>query len=293
MLAESEHRDRLRSVALTALSLLCAILAVTLLARLALVRRRESQRSSGLFEGVLANAPVGLGFLDGAFNIRHMNRALATMSERGFGADLGAPIWTLLPRLERQLTPLLEAARDHGLVSADVPVSVPSESAPGGTRHFRMSFYPLSQDEGSAVAAGVGLVVADMTMAVQSEAQVRAGEALLRTVLDTLPVGVLIAEAPSGRITGHNARAETILGHGVLPAQPGDEPERWVGFHEDGRPVEPSEWPLIQVVRAGEPQSELEVDYQRGDGARAWIGFAGAPMRAADGALVGAVVVVF
>ncbi|MCJ2049824.1 response regulator [Methylobacterium sp. J-070] len=290
-LAESDHRDRLRYTILTAISLLCASLAVALLARLALVRRRESQRSSGLFEGVLANAPVGLGFLDGDLKIRHMNRALATMSERGFGADLGAPIWTLLPRLEEQLTPLLEAARDHGLVSADVPVTVPSESAPGGTRHFRMSFYPLRQDEGPA-AIGVGVVVADVTTAALSEAQVRAGEALLRTVLDTLPVGVLIAEAPSGRITGHNARAEAILGHGVLPTQPGEGPARWVGFHEDGRPVESREWPLIQVVREGEPQAELEVDYQRGDGSHAWIGFAGAPMRDPNGALVGGVVVV-
>ncbi|MCJ2064391.1 response regulator [Methylobacterium sp. J-088] len=290
-LAESERYDRLRYAILTAFSLLCASLAVTLLARLALVRRRESQRSRGLFEGVLANAPVGLGFLDGDLKIRHMNRALATMSERGFGADLGAPIWTLLPRLEDQLTPLLEAARDHGLVSADVPVSVPSESAPGGARHFRMSFYPLRQEEGPA-AIGVGVVVADVTTAALSEAQVRAGEALLRTVLDTLPVGVLIAEAPSGRITGHNARAEAILGHGVLPAQPGEGPARWVGFHEDGRPVEPREWPLIQVVREGEPQAELEVDYQRGDGSHAWIGFAGAPMRDPDGKLVGGVVVV-
>ena len=290
-LAESDRRDRLRYVSLSAFSLLCAILAVALLARLALVRRRESQRSSGLFEGVLANAPVGLGFLDGDLKIRHMNRALATMSERGFGADLGAPIWTLLPRLEEQLTPLLEAARDHGLVSADVPVSVPSESAPGGMRHFRMSFYPLRQDAGPA-AVGVGIVVADVTTTALSEAQVRAGEALLRTVLDTLPVGVLIAEAPTGRITGHNARAEAILRHGVLPAQSHEGPARWVGFHEDGQPVEPPEWPLIKVVREGEPQSELEVDYQRGDGSRAWISFAGAPMQDAEGKLVGGVVVV-
>ena len=290
-LAAIDRQDRLRYVILSAFSLLCAILAVALLARLALVRRRESQRSSGLFEGVLANAPVGLGFLDGDLKIRHMNRALATMSERGFGADLGAPIWTLLPSLEPQLAPLLEAARDHGLVSADVPVSVPSESAPGGTRHFRMSFYPLRQDGGPA-AVGVGIVVADVTTAAQSEAQVRAGEALLRTVLDTLPVGVLIAEAHTGQITGHNARAETILRHGVQPAQPGEGPARWIGFHEDGRSVEPTEWPLIKVVREGEPQSELEVDYQRGDSSRAWIGFSGAPMRDTDGKLVGAVVVV-
>ena len=291
-LSAIDRRDRLRDVVLIAFELLCAILAVALLARLALVRRRESQRSSNLFEGVLANAPIGLGFLDRALKIQHMNRALATMSERGFGADVGAPIWALLPRLEDQLTPMLQAARDHGLVSADVPVSVPSESAPGGTRHFQMSVYPLQRDDGPAGTGGVGIVVADVTMATLSEARVRAGEATLRAVLDTLPVGVLIAEAPSGRITGHNARAEAILGHGVLPAARPDGPARWVGFHEDGRRVEPTEWPLIKVLRAGEPQSELEVDYQRGDGSRAWVGFSGAPMYDAQGQRVGGVVVV-
>jgi PAS domain S-box-containing protein len=291
-LLDIERRDRIRYGLLVAFGLLCAILAVALLTRLALVRRRESQRSSGLFEGVLANAPVGLGFVDGELKIRHMNQALATMSERGFGADLGAPIWTMLPTLKDQLLPMLQAARDHGLVSADVPVSVPSQSAPGGTRHFRMSFYPLQQDNGPAGVEGVGIVVADVTMAAISEARVRAGEATLRTVLDTLPVGVLIAEAPTGKIVGHNARAEAILGHGVLSSHTGDGPARWVGFHEDGRPIEPTEWPLSRVVHEGEPQSELEVDYQRGDGSRAWVSFSSAPMHDADGRLTGGVVVV-
>ena len=291
-LLDIERRDRIRYLFLAALGLLCAILAVALLTRLALVRRRESQRSSGLFKGVLANAPVGLGFVDGELKIRHMNQALATMSERGFGADLGAPIWTMLPTLEDQLLPMLRAARDHALVSADVPVSVPSQSAPGGTRHFRMSFYPLQQDGGPAGVEGVGIVVADVTMAAISEARVRAGEATLRAVLDTLPVGVLIAEAPTGKITGHNARAEAILGHSVLSSHPVDGPARWTGFHEDGRPIEPTEWPLSRVVHEGEPQSELEVDYQRGDGLRAWVSFSSAPMHDMDGRLTGGVVVV-
>ena len=39
-----------------------------------------------------------------------MNRALATMSERGFGADLGAPIWAMLPTLREDLAPKLAAA---------------------------------------------------------------------------------------------------------------------------------------------------------------------------------------
>ncbi len=286
--------DGRRALALDLVSLAAAALAVALLARQSLSRRREGQRSRERLGDVLGNAPVGLGFLDGDFGLRHMNRALADMAGRGLGAGLGAPLWTAHPALEALLRPSLEAARDRGLVSAEVDVAVPGADAPGGTRHFRMGFYPLTRAEGAAGSDGVGVGVAavDTTAATLAEARAREGEAVLRAVLDTLPVGVLIAEAPSGRITGHNARAEAILGHGVMPARPGEGAARWVGFHGDGRPVTHDEWPLIRAVRDGEAFAELEVDYSRGDGRRAWIGFAGAPMRDAAGRLVGGVVVV-
>ena len=138
-----EDRDRVRSLVLSILASLSALAAIVLLARLALVRRRESLRMTSLLDGVLANAPVGLGFLDRNLEIRHMNRALAVMSERGFGADLGAPIWAMLPTLRETLAPKLAAALEDGLVTPDVPVAVPTPSAPGGVRHFSMSFYPL------------------------------------------------------------------------------------------------------------------------------------------------------
>ena len=290
--AQIEAADGRRALALDLVSLAAAGLAVALLARQSLSRRREGQRSRERLGDVLGNAPVGLGFLDPDFGLRHMNRALSEMAERGLDAGLGAPLWAAHPALEARLRPSLEAARDRGLVSGDVEIAVPSAEAPGGTRHFRMGFYPLTRAEGAAASDGVGVAAVDTTAATLAEARAREGEAVLRAVLDTLPVGVLIAEAPSGRITGHNARAEAILGHGVMPARSGEGAARWVGFHEDGRPVTPDEWPLIRVVRDGEAFAELEVDYRCGDGRRAWIGFAGAPMRDAAGRLVGGVVVV-
>lgn len=139
-----------------------------------------------------------------------------------------------------------------------------------------------------------GTIPAGLAEAGEAEARrgMRAGEATLRTVMETLPVGVLIAEAPSGRIIGHNARVEALLGHEVMSSTAGSGPDRWVGYHADGRPVAPEEWPLIKVACEGSPQAELEVDYQRGDGTRMWVAFSGAPMHDADGRLVGAVVVV-
>ncbi len=142
-LAASETRDRVLSLVLLLVSIASALAAVGLLGRLALVRRRVEQRTAALLDGVFANAPVGLGFLDRDLTIQHMNRALATMNARGFGADLGAPIWASVPTLQEQLIPKLKAARDEGLVTTNVDVAVPTPSAPRGVRHFQMSFYPL------------------------------------------------------------------------------------------------------------------------------------------------------
>ncbi|MFH6781983.1 MULTISPECIES: response regulator [Methylobacterium] len=159
--------DALRSPLLPLVTLVSGLAAVGLLARLALVRRRESQRMADLLESVLENAPVGLGFLDHDLNLRHMNRALGNMSERGFGADLGAPIWAFLPSLRDELAPKLAAARDRGLVTANIEVGVPAESAPGGIRYFEVSFFPLRRRGGgreSERADGVGIVMDDVTL---------------------------------------------------------------------------------------------------------------------------------
>ncbi|AWN45259.1 histidine kinase [Methylobacterium terrae] len=159
--------DALRSPLLPLVTLVAGLAAVGLLARLALVRRRESQRMADLLESVLENAPVGLGFLDSGLNLRHMNRALGNMSERGFGADLGAPIWAFLPSLRDELAPKLAAARDRGLVTANIEVGVPAPSAPGGTRYFEVSFFPLrrrGRGPESERADGVGIVMDDVTL---------------------------------------------------------------------------------------------------------------------------------
>ncbi|WP_267354775.1 MULTISPECIES: response regulator [unclassified Methylobacterium] len=188
-LADLQIRTKRRGLILFLLSGAAALGAIGLLARLALVRRQESLRMSRLLDGVLANAPVGLGFLDRDLQIRHMNRALATMSERGFGADLGAPIWAMLPTLREELAPKLAAALKDGLVSPDVPVAVPTPSAPGGLRQFSMSFYPLRGAQATAGpesqdVEGVGLVVVDETIRYLAETRLRRSEERFRSLIE-------------------------------------------------------------------------------------------------------------
>ena len=216
-------REFRRGLILFLLSAASALGAIVLLARLALVRRQESLRMSRLLDGVLANAPVGLGFLDRDLKIRHMNRALATMSERGFGADLGAPIWAMLPTLQEELAPKLAAALNAGLVSPDVPVAVPTASAPGGVRQFSMSFYPLrgAADGLGQEVEGVGLVVVDETIRYLAEDRLRRSEERFRSLIEASAAIVWTAD-PAGnlhrrqtawsRFTGQDEAAYAGLG---------------------------------------------------------------------------------
>jgi len=223
-LATLQAREGWRGLLLFLTSAAAALGAIVLLARLALVRRQESLRMSRLLDGVLANAPVGLGFLDRDLKIRHMNRALATMSERGFGADLGAPIWAMLPTLREELAPKLAAALTEGLVSPNVPVAVPTPSAPGGVRHFSMSFYPLRGEESAAAdqsVEGVGLVVVDETIRHLAEARLRRSEERFRSLIEASAAIVWTAN-PEGslhrrqtawtRFTGQDEAAYAGLG---------------------------------------------------------------------------------
>ncbi|MDZ5459873.1 PAS domain S-box protein [Azohydromonas lata] len=118
-----------------------------------------------------------------------------------------------------------------------------------------------------------------------------ASEAHLRAVLDALPVGVVIAEAPSGRIVKGNRSIEDILGHPLLNVEGVAGYAEYGAFHEDGRPVAPAEQPLARVL-AGEERPALEMRYLRPGGHMAWLRALGAPIRDADGTLTGALVVV-
>src|SRR6195952_2662634 len=243
-----------------------------------MVRRREGQRMTALLEGVLENAPVGLGFLDRDFNIRHMNQALESMSERGFGADIGAPIWVLLPSLQDELAPKLEAARDRGLVTTNVEVAVPTPSAPGGTRHFQMSFYPLRAGgkSGAAQGDGVGLVVADVTLSRLSEARTRQSEERFRSLTEAT-AAIVWTTTPDGAF--RQVTSEWTRFTGQTPAEAAE-----FGFldaiHPDDRAGTEEAWSGAVATKT---LYEVEHRLRRHDGVWRHMEARGVPILEEDG----------
>jgi PAS domain S-box-containing protein len=117
-----------------------------------------------------------------------------------------------------------------------------------------------------------------------------AERSLLRAVFDAAPVGIMVAEAPSGRIIETNRRAGEMSLLAEHPAPGVDRPPRGLAFHPDGRQVAESDYPLTRVLSGGEERPELEVLQARADGGRVWVRLAAAPVRDAAGAVVGGVV---
>lgn len=114
--------------------------------------------------------------------------------------------------------------------------------------------------------------------------------ARVEAILEHLPIGVILAEAPSGRIVRGNSQVEIILRHPILPTEDVSEYRHWKGFHEDGKPYQPQEWPLSRALATGEVVRGEEIRYERGDGTMAVLSSSAAPVRAEDGRIVAAVV---
>ena len=135
-----------------------------------------------------------------------------------------------------------------------------------------------------------GTVTRNITERKRAERQLAESEARLKTVFDTVPVGIVLAEAPSGRIVAGNAQVERIFGHPVLPSLNVESYREWIGYHADGRRVDAAEYPLARALQGGEERPELEILYERGDGRRTWVYLIGAPIRDVQGRIVGGLV---
>ena len=113
--------------------------------------------------------------------------------------------------------------------------------------------------------------------------RLHASEVDLRTIVDTVPVGILFAEAGTGRIVRGNKRMSRVVGPSDEFPKTMEEYGTWRAFHADGRSVEAHEYPLSRVLKNEVAEAELQVQYERRDGSRVWIDLVATATRNARG----------
>ncbi|HEY3764533.1 MAG TPA: GAF domain-containing protein, partial [Gaiellales bacterium] len=111
----------------------------------------------------------------------------------------------------------------------------------------------------------------------------------LSTLMDQLPVGVAIAEAPSGHIVAVNPKATEIWRAPPPGGEPITDVTPYVAFHPDGRRFSTDDWPIARSLATGEVVESEVVDVQFGDGSRGYVNISARPIYDAAGYMLGAV----
>jgi PAS domain S-box-containing protein len=135
------------------------------------------------------------------------------------------------------------------------------------------------------VAENVRLGAAERT----ARAELEAERARLETVLDNIPSGVVLAEAPSGRVLFRNRVVARLTGVPDSEVPGIAHYTRVPGFRQDGRPYAPEDWPLSRAISRGETVSGEEIELHRPDGSRVILSVNAAPVRGTDDSIVAAV----
>ncbi|MBE9225910.1 PAS domain-containing protein [Phormidium sp. LEGE 05292] len=120
--------------------------------------------------------------------------------------------------------------------------------------------------------------------------QLESERGLLEAVLQQMPGGVIIAEAPSGKLILGNKQVEQIWRKQFVPSDNVEQYDRYPGFHPDGKLYQAEEWPLARSLTTGEIVTGEEIKILRGDGSYGFIEVSSAPICDRTGKIVAGVV---
>src|SRR5258706_10021953 len=112
---------------------------------------------------------------------------------------------------------------------------------------------------------------------------------MLEAILEESPHGFIVCDS-NGRLVLQNRASEKIWA-GSASASSVAEWDRYRGFHPDGRPYAPEDWPMARCLATGAATEPEEIRFQRFDGTFGVLLASGAPITGEDGRCEGAIAV--
>ena len=200
------------------------------------------------------------------------------------------------PRFEDFVNAVHPDDRAHGmaqherLVSEGLPLDLEFRVVwPDGTVRMLLGRTAVVRDASGRIVRAYGTNV-DVTERKQTEKAMRDSQELLNQVLATLPVGVAVMNRDGDFILG-NAALKRIWG--AVPMVRGE--ERWARskgwWHDSGKRILPAEWASVRALSQEQTSLNELIDIENFTGEHKTIQNSAAPLRSAEGGVVGAVVV--
>jgi diguanylate cyclase (GGDEF)-like protein/PAS domain S-box-containing protein len=236
---------------------------------------RHSAETLHLLEGLQSDAPVGFGFVDRNFRIRHINATLAAVNGGTVAEYLGKEVSALVPQMWPVLEPLFRQVVETGEAILEIEIDGPLQTDPAGPPLLLVSFYPLRTDH---EVIGIGFVVVDITarklaekaVKFQSDLLAAAGQAIVAVNLDR-------------NVIYWNRAAEEMYGWSAAEAI-GRPSVELIVRHESPDRVEVM---LATMLRGERWSGDYEVT--RRDGSNVWVFVTNTPLFDDDGQLLGVI----
>ena len=210
---------------------------------------------------------------------------------------LGRPLREALPEMEPQgIAAIADRVFETGeaFLGQEFPAGVDrrgdGQLEPG---YYDFTVAPIRRGDGTVeglIHTGheVTSQVAARQRAEQLAGQLEVERTRLEAVLQQMPHGIFIAEAPSGRILFSNERSRQIMGsHAQVPTSVAS-PAFSACFSAKGQRVLPEAWPLARALRGEAVQGE-QLDFLRADGSTVSTEVSAVPVRDAKGHITAAV----
>jgi PAS domain S-box-containing protein len=105
-------------------------------------------------------------------------------------------------------------------------------------------------------------------------------------ILEQMPIGVSIAEAPSGRVIFSNLEATRLVRHTLRFADDYKGYAKYGGLHEDGSPYRTEDYPQVRSLLSKEVIKGHEMKYRRGDGTETILSVDSAPIYDREGRML-------
>jgi PAS domain-containing protein len=154
--------------------------------------------------------------------------------------------------------------KDQSRFAGNAPSAMKSEGERRVHRSISNGVLPPSL---AGTSAGVN-IGSDTEILQKLVRQLRLERAFLQTVLDQMPLAVVIAEAPSGRLILANPRLPELLREPFFAALSIEQYDHWHAYRPDGSRYEAKQWPLSRALLFGEVILGEMMRIRRGD--RTW-----------------------
>ncbi len=221
----------------------------------------------------------GIIILDNNWNILYLNQVFEKIFDQKRKDIIGKNLWLLMPQLVGK-----KLYRESSIVQKNHK-----------KRHFEFYsdvFHKWFNTTISFSKDKLIIYLKDIDKQKKVELETKNYIIFLKSIIEQMPVGVVVVQAPKGNIILKNKELEKIFRTPVKDISRLEEYKTWEGYRvKNNQQYKPNEWPLARSLLRGEIVKGEEIKIIRKDGSVSYVRIRSSPIKNDEGQVVAGVAI--